>query len=140
MNEEMAGSFTSRNRGRVEDEILQTDGKGEFTSVSGSRILAGKENLVSGEVRSSFDDGRLIITWSVSLPTRRLAQQSTYVGSVTHEDRVCVHPNGRADLVRPWRDVDDLEIALGAIRMREQYLFVVCRIISLRIMSTYPRL
>ena len=55
----MARSLTSGNQGRVEYEILQTDGKGEFTSGSGSWILAGKKNLVSGEAWSSLDGGRL---------------------------------------------------------------------------------
>ena len=48
-----------------------------------------------------------------NLPKWPAPKRSTYVGSVTHEDRVGVHPNGGADLVRPWRDVDDLDSMLG---------------------------
>lgn len=43
----------------VEDDVLETDGKGQLARLAGRGVLAGEERTGRGEARRRFDDGGL---------------------------------------------------------------------------------
>lgn len=51
--------ITTRNIGSIQDQVLQTHGKRQFTRYTGRRILTRDKCLVTREASSSFENWRL---------------------------------------------------------------------------------
>lgn len=104
---EQGGEFSVAGNVRgIEDDILERDREGILTQALCRGVLAGQEDFRRGEFGRGFEH------WGLEKSEQRIvtfATKGTYIGRITHQDRVGVHVDCAIDRVFSRMEVDHLQ-------------------------------